>query len=82
MGKETNEKFGKEIKMTLTKLCEETRRIMITKLIGLGEVKREIYEQLRNDTESQNEEFIKIYELHCNQQELLIKYQNERNGNN
>ena len=61
--------------MTLVKLCEETRKMMITQLIGLGESQRRIYEKLNNDTEIQNEEFTEIYELHCNQQELLIKYQ-------
>jgi len=65
----------------LTKLCDETKRMMITQLIGLGEVQRKIYEQFKEEPEAHNKTLKDAYEHHCESQELLIKYQTEYNGN-
>ena len=57
-------------------ICEEEKVMMITKLIGLGETQREIYDRLQTDMVNDNK-LKKAYELHQEELELLIKYQSE-----
>lgn len=62
-----------------TLLCEETKDLMITQLIGLGEAQRRIYEQFEEqEPECNHKRFKHAYELHCEELETLIKYQRER----
>jgi len=65
----------------ITLLCDETKRIMITQLIGLGESQRRIYEKFFNQPEASNKTLRESYEHHCLCLESLIKYQKEHNGN-
>jgi len=66
--------------MNLAKICEETRSLIITQLIGLGEAQREIYDKLKTQQEFKDE-LTEAYKLHQLELELLIKYQQKINKN-
>jgi hypothetical protein len=63
----------------IEKICDEEQRMMITELIGLGETQRRIYDSLKTQSEFQGN-LKNAYEHHIKELELLIKYQEERNG--
>ena len=65
----------------ITKLCDETKRMMITQLIGLGEAQRRVYEQFENEPEAHDRILRDAWEYHCKSQDALIKYQKIHNGN-
>ena len=58
-------------------ICEEEKIMMITKLIGLGETQREIYDELKNQSGPLKGKLNKAYVLHQGELDLLIKYQYE-----
>ena len=62
------------------KLCDMTKRMLITELIGLGESQRRLYEQFEGQPEAHHKKLRQAYELHQKELELLIAYQMERNG--
>ena len=58
--------------MELKTICEETKSLVVTQLIGLGEVQRRIYESLNLEGELKE-----AYDLHKKELELLIQYQRD-----
>jgi len=65
--------------MTIEHLCEETKSLMITRLIGLAEAQRKIYEKYQGQPEAKHKKLRDAYKLHQRELELLIEYQKERN---
>ena len=62
-------------KMTIEKICEEEKSLMITQLIGLAEAQRNIYDKLQ--PEIQEEILAEAYKHHEQELNLLIKYQKQ-----
>lgn len=59
------------------KITDEEKKMMITRLIGLGESQRRIYERLDNQLKLEGTSLSEAYEYHQKELELLIRYQNE-----
>lgn len=58
-------------------LCEESKRLMVSQLIGLSEAQRRLYERFEGQPEAKHKKLREAYKLHQKELELLIKYQKE-----
>lgn len=63
----------------LEELKELKKRIKITRLIGLGEAQRKIYENLEENNQLENQ-LRAAYALHEAELQSLIQYQHQHNG--